>query len=151
MRNTFMVVRLLWMAICIPMLLFTSCSYFQKKTDSDASEQYSEERRMMETEAQTRLLQARQQLETKQYDAAKATIKKMRKECYLALRAREEGILLMDSIELRLAQDNLVKVDSLLQKGDIQAKQQFQSACQKVQFFERKLTYDKKSIEQKQK
>lgn len=144
-------IRCLWMALCLPMLLFTACSFFQKKTASDASEQYSEERRVMETEAQTRLSQARQQLEAKQYDAAKSTIKKMRKECYLALHAREEGILLMDSIELKLAQDNLVKVDSLLQKGDVQAKQQFQNACQKVQFFERKLMYDKKSIEQKQK
>lgn len=137
--------------ICLFAIVLASCSLVSKKQTSDPSEQYSSERQKMETEAQKRLSQARQQLEAKQFDKAKNTIKAMRKECYLALTAREEGILLMDSIELRVAQNNLMHVDSLLQKGHSEAEQEFQKACQKVQFFERKLTYDKKSIEQKHK
>lgn len=128
----------------------TSCSLFSSKRASEPSEQYSSERKFMEEKAQKYLSQARQQLEEKQYDKAKATVATMRKECYLALAAREEGILLMDSIELCVAKDNLVRIDSFLQRGDSDVAQEFQNACQKVQFFERKLNYDKRTSSQKQ-
>ena len=61
------------------------------------------------------------------YTAARDTILSLRKHYPLALEARRQAILLMDSIELMDAQG-----DSL-----------------KVEFFRRKLEYDKKGLEVK--
>ena len=69
----------------------------------------------------------------------------MRKDCYLAIDARKEGLLLMDSIDLCLARQELATVDSLMCAGNKSVSQDnFDEACRKVQFYERKIHFDKK-------
>jgi len=112
--------------------------------DGDKKKNYSENRTRMEAEAQHRLAAARGQLAHGQADAAKRTIEQMRSDCYLALDGRAEGILLMDSVDLFLAKAELSAIDSLLCAGDPHATQErFEEACRKVQFYERKLQYDR--------
>ena len=125
------------------------CSLFSKRTPTDPTEGYSDERKAMEQEAQRRLDMARKQLMQNQVQEAKATIKKMRKDCYLALSARKAGILLMDSVDLRIAQNELMKQDSIVLKNPEYGKEAFKKACEKVQFFERKLQYDKRAENKK--
>ena len=121
-------------------LLPLSCG---KKSEAN-NEQYSTRRAEMEATAQQRLATAREQLKANNCQAAKKSIEAMRHDCYLALTARQQGILLMDSVELRQAQLDLAHIDSLMQHGNAQASQtSFEEACQKVQFYERKLQFDK--------
>ena len=101
----------------------------------------------METEAQVRLSMARAKLAQFQCAEAKAIVVKMRKDCYLALSARKEGILLMDSIDIQQARIELSKADSLMQRQHSgSTSNDFDEACRKVQFYERKLQYDSRSI-----
>lgn len=110
------------------------------------TEDRSEARNKMETEAQARLSMARTKLAQMQCAEAKAIVIKMRKDCYLALSARKEGILLMDSIDIQQAKLELSKADSLMQKQhSISTSDDFDEACRKVQFYERKLQYDSRS------
>lgn len=119
----------------------TSCSFFSSKSEKP---DYSENRARMEVEAQQMLSTARAQLAGSQCSQAKATIEQMRKDCYLALDARKAGILLMDSVDLQLARNELALVDSLLRaKTDSVSQADFDEACRKVQFYERKIQYDK--------
>lgn len=128
----------------LPFLLLPAVSCSSKGGDG-GKEAYSEKRARMETEAQGRLATARQQLADGEVAAAKATVGKMRKDCYLALDARAAGILLMDSIDLKNAQLELARVDSLLRAGGHAVGQaDFDEACRKVQFYERKIQFDKK-------
>lgn len=121
-------------------LLPISCN---KQRDKQG-EQYSTHRAEMETIAQQRLVIAREQLKDDNCQAAKSSIEAMRHDCYLALTARQQGILLMDSVELRQAQLDLARVDSLMQHDSSQGtRASFEEACQKVQFYERKLQFDK--------
>jgi len=112
--------------------------------DGDRQKGYSENRTRMEAEAQHRLAAARGQLAHGQADAAKRTIEQMRSDCYLALDGRAEGILLMDSVDLFLAKTELEAIDSLMRAADPRATQErFEEACRKVQFYERKIQYDR--------
>lgn len=103
----------------------------------------------METEAQRRLDVARQQVADSAYTEAKQTVENMRKDCYLAIDARKEGVLLMDSIDLNLSRQELAHVDSLMCAGNKTVTQDdFDEACRKVQFYERKIQYDKKRMKE---
>lgn len=125
-------------------LLCSSCSLFTPK-EKEPKPEYSEARTRMESEAQTRLAQARAALSAGDCDRAKAIIEKMRKDCYLALSARSEGILLMDSVNILQSKNELQQADSLLRaNGSAEARERFDEACRKVQFHERKLQYDRK-------
>lgn len=125
-------------------LLCSSCSLFSSK-EKEAKPEYSEARTRMESEAQIRLAEARTALSAGDCARAKAVIEKMRKDCYLALAARKEGILLMDSVNIRQSKDELQQADSLLRfNATPEARERFDEACRKVQFHERKLQYDRK-------
>lgn len=124
----------------LTLLLLISC---QSKTTNKAESTFSTRRTEMEAEGQKRLAKARMQLQQNQCSAAKATITKMRTDCYLALTARKQGIVLMDSVELQMARNELAHADSLMQRqSSQQATDNFDEACRKVQFYERKLQYD---------
>lgn len=130
---------ILTLIVTLVIFFFTSCSSStqDKKTD------YSEARTKMESKAASMLQTARNEMQSQQFAKAKAIIQNMRKECYLALDARAQGILLMDSIELRIAQQELTTADSLLRaNADTISQSEFDEACRKVQFYERKLQYD---------
>ncbi len=128
------------LALSLSALFAASCS---SSGQNKSHEDQSELRKKMEKTAQQYLSQARSQLAHKQLEAAKATIGDMRKKCYQAITARKEGILLMDSIDLEMARQELVRTDSLLHAGEPQLSQSdFDEACRKVEFYERKLRHD---------
>lgn len=133
-------------AMLMLMLTIIACSAGGGTKNNVNTEDRSEERNKMETEAQARLSMARAKLAQMQCGEAKAIVIKMRKDCYLALSARKEGILLMDSIDIQQAKLELSKADSLMQKQhSISTSDEFDEACRKVQFYERKLQYDSRS------
>ena len=133
-------------AMLMLMLTIIACSAGGGTKNHVNTEDRSEARNKMETEAQARLSMARAKLAQMQCGEAKAIVIKMRKDCYLALSARKEGILLMDSIDIQQAKLELSKADSLMQKQhSISTSDEFDEACRKVQFYERKLQYDSRS------
>ena len=133
-------------AMLMLMLTIIACSAGGGTKNNVNTEDRSEARNKMETEAQARLSMARTKLAQMQCAEAKAIVIKMRKDCYLALSARKEGILLMDSIDIQQAKLELSKADSLMQKQhSILTSDDFDEACRKVQFYERKLQYDSRS------
>ena len=133
-------------AMLMFMLTIIACSAGGETKNNVNTEDRSEARNKMETEAQARLSMARAKLAQMQCAEAKAIVIKMRKDCYLALSARKEGILLMDSIDIQQAKLELSKADSLMQKQhSISTSDDFDEACRKVQFYERKLQYDSRS------
>lgn len=133
-------------AMLMLMLTIIACSAGGGTKNNVNTEDRSEARNKMETEAQARLSMARTKLAQMQCAEAKAIVIKMRKDCYLALSARKEGILLMDSIDIQQAKLKLSKADSLMQKQhSISTSDDFDEACRKVQFYERKLQYDSRS------
>lgn len=133
-------------AMLMLMLTIIACSAGGGTKNNVNTEDRSEARNKMETEAQARLSMARTKLAQMQCAEAKAIVIKMRKDCYLALSARKEGILLMDSIDIQQAKLELSKADSLMQKQhSISTSDDFDVACRKVQFYERKLQYDSRS------
>lgn len=86
----------------------------------------SEHRQADEALARTYLQTAREQMANGEYASAKATVEKMRDTCRLAFTAREQGILLMDSIEISLAKADKSKPD-----------------CQRrIEFYTKKLQHD---------
>lgn len=133
-------------AMLMLMLTIIACSAGGGTKNNVNTEDRSEARNKMETEAQARLSMARTKLAQMQCAEAKTIVIKMRKDCYLALSARKEGILLMDSIDIQQAKLELSKADSLMQKQhSISTSDDFDEACRKVQFYERKLQYDSRS------
>lgn len=128
-----------------------SCKSDKSAEPAEPHEDYSEARVEMEAEAQEMLADARRQMDEGRCDAAKQTIEQMREDCYLALSARAEAILLMDSIDLRKAKDELIRQDSLMQaRQDSEDKAGFDEACRKVQFYERKLQFDKERAQREE-
>ncbi len=99
------------------------------------------------------LSRARVQLAAGEYEAARQQIKDLREKVPLALNAREAGIILMDSINLAEAQEELHRADSSLRSlpetatsiGKDTARAKFDEACQKVKFYLRKLQHDRKN------
>ncbi len=128
------------MVCALVLTCLASCSLF--KSDKNETDGYSDNRKIMEQEAQRKLQTARVFMQKEDLAQAKKTIEAMRKKDYLAITARKEGILLMDSICLQEAKMQLTKTDSLQQVGKASGTQ-LEEACQKVQFYERKLQFDK--------
>ncbi len=128
------------MVCALVLTCLASCSLF--KSDKNETDGYSDNRKIMEQEAQRKLQTARVFMQKEDFAQAKKTIEAMRKKDYLAITARKEGILLMDSICLQEAKMQLTKTDSLQQVGKASGTQ-LEEACQKVQFYERKLQFDK--------
>lgn len=133
----------IFLSLLIVGIALSSCSLFKKSSNDDPTADYSNERKRMETDAQGRLTQARQYLSQGKCKEAKETIEKMRESCPLAIDARYKAILLMDSVDLQQARQELQNADSLLRKNPSNSvKGEFDEACRKVQFYERKLQYD---------
>ncbi|MGM9687837.1 MAG: hypothetical protein ACI3YD_02190 [Alloprevotella sp.] len=132
--------------LTVPGLIALIACHNKSNGQSDSLDNCSEARARMEQEAVGRLQTARRQLAAHQYAAARQTVNKMRKDCYLALNAREKAILLMDSIDWMAAQDELANIDSLMRcQPDSVGQADFDEACRKVQFYERKLQHDRKT------
>lgn len=107
-----------------------------------------------EAGGQALLAEARGFLSTNNYAAAKGCIEKMRKQFPLALNAREEGILLLDSINLAEARVQLEGWKEKMQQPGLSriSKDTMDfnrdEALQKVRFFEKKIIHDKAAKKQ---
>lgn len=111
-----------------------------------ANENWSEHRQQMEARAQTLLADSRSALKRSDFSGAKAHIEMLRRECNLALDAREEAILLLDSIEMQHAIHEMVRIDSLLQADSTRAdslRPALDEAGNRLKFYRRKLEHDK--------
>ena len=108
-------------------------------------EDWSEARTKMEQKGQAYLMLSRQALSEKNFTTARERVNLLRKECELALSAREEGILLMDSINLFEAEEQFrtAREDSTAAS----ARESIEDLQQKICFYQRKLEHDKKSKE----
>ena len=108
-------------------------------------EDWSEARTKMEQKGQAYLMLSRQALSEKNFTTAREKVNLLRKECELALSAREEGILLMDSINLFEAEEQFRTAyeDSTAAS----ARESIEDLQQKICFYQRKLEHDKKSKE----
>lgn len=131
-------------ALCLATGLLTACK------DNKKGEVQSEKRTEMEERAQEFLSDARKSLTQKDFAAARKSIEQMRKDCYLALTGRRQGILLMDSIDCADAQQQLVKLDSLVRQNpnDANLAAQFEEKCKEVDFYKKKIVHDRKAMQQ---
>ncbi|GAY30803.1 hypothetical protein IMSAGC014_02169 [Bacteroidaceae bacterium] len=124
-------------------LVLCACSEKDKKTD------WSEKRQLMETRAQEMLSGARQALIRQDFEKAKNTIEAMRTQCNLALEARQQGILLMDSIYLQEAVNKMMQADSLMKTQTVDSLilvPRLEEFGEKIKFYRRKLEHDKQHL-----
>ena len=129
-------------AITLAALSISLCS-----CSSDKKSEYSEKREQAEKEGQNCLKEARNALSNKKYDIARESIEKMRKDFPLALNAREEGILLLDSVNLFEAENQIKIVNQQIReksKNQDSLQIEFEDLFQKSKFYKRKLEHDKK-------
>lgn len=101
-----------------------------------------------EKAGQIYLAQARDYLGFERYSEARAAIDSLRTRAPRAFNAREEGILLLDSIDLQEARKDLAEAErslSLNPAGDLKDSIEFdkEEAQQKITFFTKKLAHDK--------
>ena len=82
-------------------------------------EDWSEARTKMEQKGQAYLMLSRQALSEKNFTTAREKVNLLRKECELALYAREEGILLMDSINLFEAEEQFRTIPRQHLRGNL--------------------------------
>ena len=123
---------------CIFLLAAFLCTACKEETHKD----WSKARTEMEQTGQRHLAEAREALKNKNYNVAREKVEMLRKECELALSAREEGILLMDSINLFEAQNLLERAYNIqAQEDSIEISEE--NLQQKVYFYKRKLEHDK--------
>ena len=129
----------------VPLLsLVLLCAGCHEKTPKVSSRRLADE-----SAGRAALARARQQLATQHYDSARATIRTMRRAHPHALTAREDGILLMDSIDLaatRTAIDQLEKAPHSPDVPDAHSHRQGSTALpelyRRLRFYERKLQHD---------
>lgn len=126
----------IWVAFSLVILFFSGCG--QKNN--------------VEAGGQACLTEARKALKENNFKGARNSIEKMRKEFPMSLNAREEGILLLDSINLVEARVQLdAWQDKMRQVGLSRISQDTLSfnldeAQQKVRFFEKKIEHDKTNV-----
>lgn len=125
-------------------LLGSSCA--------DNKTAYDKEREAAEANGKACLTTARAALDDNDFQTAREAVEKMRKEYRLAINARAEGILLMDSINLLEAEHELKIVDKALRDENAKNKDSlqivFDDLFQKSKFYKRKLEHDKKNSDQ---
>ena len=90
------------------------------------------------------LSEARSLCQTGRYDAARDTIQSLRRTCPLAIEARKQAILLMDSVEMLAAQDRLATLPERMDTALAGYAAEYERLSLKAQFFQRKLEHDKK-------
>lgn len=129
----------------VPLLsLGLLCASCHEKTPKVSSRRLADE-----SAGRAALARARQQLATQHYDSARATIRTMRRAHPHALTAREDGILLMDSIDLtatRTAIDQLERFPHSPDVPNAHSRRQGSAALpelyRRLRFYERKLQHD---------
>ena len=109
----------------------------------------SARRQADESAGQQALMRARDQLEAHDYEGARATLRAMRHAHPLALTARENGILLMDSIDLVAAREAILQAERSASADTashtaqrVVNNRQRMELYRRLRFFERKLQHD---------
>lgn len=121
----------------LPRLLLLPLALVMTTACSSPSQQEIDDR-----EGARQLQDARNALNLKQYDAARDTIMALRRNHPLALQARKQAILLLDSVELFAARDSLAQLPKDEQITSLNIVPEHERLEVKVQFFERKLKED---------
>lgn len=143
-----------WFLRDIPTIFLTcalcsACGWLggpDEKKDLSQVEQ-SEVRQKDEKAGQIYLKEAREALQQEKFIQAKQKITELRQQHPMAINARKEGILLLDSIELMHAAYQLRLVDAQLRDENEPSdslKAEFEDLFNKVKFYRRKLEHDKK-------
>lgn len=112
------------------------------------SSKWSSVRQSDEAQGQELLNRSRAQLTAKKYDEAERTIKELRKKYPLALTAREEAILLLDSVHLARSSKELLLIDIDCENvADVDSlRRELEDVVMQKKFYMRKLKYDKTRI-----
>ena len=147
-----------WLAVgrCFVILfciaVATSCGNQEKQTDHTAD--YSQARLKDEQGGAVYLDSIRQSIVVKDWEQGKSQIEKLRQQYPLALDAREQALLLWDSICWMEAEAELIRVDAWLQPGGgsqtaskvecDSMRAAFDELFRRVEFYKRKLVYDKR-------
>ena len=126
------------------LFLGLSCVGCHEKTANVSSR-----RRADEIAGQEALMRARRLLAAHDYEGARATIRAMRHTHPLALTARENGILLMDSIDLFATRAAIRQIESSAASAASGPSRRLRSEAQqlpelhrRLRFYERKLQHD---------
>ena len=90
------------------------------------------------------LSEARSLCQAGRYEAARDSIHSLRRECPLAIEARRQAILLMDSVEMLAAQDSLATLPARMDTSLAGYAAERDRLSLKAQFFQRKLEHDQK-------
>lgn len=89
-------------------------------------------------------------LNTHKYSEARTAIDTLRQKYPLALNAREEGILLLDSIEIADASETLTRMNSMPENAKTHSADSIElskgEARLKLEFYTKKLAHDKKNF-----
>lgn len=134
----------------------TSCGNQEKQTDHTAD--YSQARLQDEQGGAVYLDSIRQSIVVKDWEQGKSQIEKLRQKYPLALDAREQALLLWDSICWMEAEAELIRVDAWLQPGGgsqtaskaecDSMRTAFDELFRRVEFYKRKLVYDKRKADE---
>lgn len=151
-----------WLAVgrCFVILfcvaVATSCGNQEKQTDHTAD--YSQARLQDEQGGAVYLDSIRQSIVVKDWEQGKSQIEKLRQKYPLALDAREQALLLWDSICWMEAEAELIRVDAWLQPGGgsqtaskaecDSMRTAFDELFRRVEFYKRKLVYDKRKADE---
>lgn len=151
-----------WLAVgrCFVILfcvaLATSCGNQEKQTEHTAD--YSQARLQDEQGGAVYLDSIRQSIVVKDWEQGKSQIEKLRQKYPLALDAREQALLLWDSICWMEAEAELIRVDAWLQPGGgsqtaskaecDSMRAAFDELFRRVEFYKRKLVYDKRKADE---
>lgn len=151
-----------WLAVgrCFAILfcvaVATSCGNQEKQTDHTAD--YSQARLQDEQGGAVYLDSIRQSIVVKDWEQGKSQIEKLRQKYPLALDAREQALLLWDSICWMEAEAELIRVDAWLQPGGgsqtaskaecDSMRAAFDELFRRVEFYKRKLVYDKRKADE---
>ena len=145
-----------WLAVgrCFVILfciaVATSCGNQEKQTDHTAD--YSQARLKDEQGGAVYLDSIRQSIVVKDWEQGKSQIEKLRQQYPLALDAREQALLLWDSICWMEAEAELIRVDAWLQPGG-GSQTASKAECDSMrtafdELFRRKLVYDKRKADE---
>ena len=135
---------------CLTLALCTfSCNSKDGKADNgDTPEEQSDKRIEAEAKGQKCLEDARKALKEGDFSTARELVSKIRNEYRLAITARNEGILLLDSVNLFEAEYQLKDVNKKIRNVGSDSldslQYEFDDLTQKFKFYKRKLEFDQK-------
>jgi len=137
-KNCFAMKKFLYLLVLLPAL--TAC---HKKNPAEAN--WSHARMEAETMADSLLRDSRRACLRGDYSRARLLLDSIRVHHALALNVREKGILLLDSINLFDARQQLERMDTLMAQSDVSdsVKALFEENAHKVKFYRRKLAHDR--------